>query len=358
MPKVGARARPRAVGVYIFAGGFTLGVRAAGFDVLCHLEDGAFGVETARTNFPTLPIYDRRDQWPVDELSRVDLVYANPPCAPWSTAGIVKGQSREQQTDWRAHPLSRCVGDAFLLLKSLNPTIWCFESVRQAYSRGRTMIDDMAMTAMGMGYSVTDLFTEAKHFGVPQHRKRYFMVAHRVEIEWRPSKQDALPTVDEALRSADERDDMTGGMPKSVTAIVGEIGRGENARAVYDRMIARGDALASSRPAFIYDRMASDRPSYTLLGSCNKIHPHEDRMLSVNESKAICGYPRDFVFVGSMMSRYAQVGKGVCPPVAEWLGTQLRRAIETRRVVAPVRRKITVTADSVSEEVVDAQSGK
>lgn len=81
----------------MFAGGFTLGVREY-FDVLCHLEDGKFGVETAKKNLK-IPIHQDCRSWPLEDLGRVDLVYCNPPCSPWSTAGIVKGQSTADQTN-------------------------------------------------------------------------------------------------------------------------------------------------------------------------------------------------------------------------------------------------------------------
>jgi len=90
MPKVRRRKskpKPKAVGAYIFAGLFTVGV-CEHFDVLCHLEDGPFGVATARKNWPDMPIHTDPATWPTKELRRegVTLIYCNPPCAPWSKA--------------------------------------------------------------------------------------------------------------------------------------------------------------------------------------------------------------------------------------------------------------------------------
>jgi DNA (cytosine-5)-methyltransferase 1 len=339
------------VGAYIFAGGFTVGVRDAGFRVLCHLEDGGFGTETARLNLG-VEVHDDPGSWPVGEIGPVDLVYCNPPCSPWSTAGIVRGLSTEDQTDWRSHPQSHCVATAFSLLRSIGPRVWCFESVRQAYTRGGQMLDEMASEAMSIGYSVTDLFVEAKDFGVPQHRKRYFFVAHKVKIGWRPSGQERDPTVAEFLSRADRTDDRVGKMPGSVAAIASRLSRGENARSCWDRLSSEGAGDLGTRPAFIYDRMASDRPSYTLFGSCNKLHPDEDRLLSVNEMSALCGYPRGYRFVGSTGSRYAQVGKGVCPPVARWLAGEVLSALSRgESVTNPTRSAVTVTSSSSHEGV-------
>ncbi len=342
-------ARPRreliAVGCHVFAGGFTLGVRQAGFRVPCHLEDGRFGAETVRLNMPDVVLHQDPASWPLEELYRPDLVFCNPPCSPWSTAGIVRGQTTEQQTDWRSHPACRYSATAFSLLSDLRPTVWCTESVRQVYSKGGEMLDDMARTAADLGYDVHDLFVEARHHGVPQHRKRYFMVCSRVRIDWRMPVQAEEPTVYAALEDLDGEDDEVGSIPRSVLAVCGLMSQGENARMAWDREVRAGRDPGCPRPAFIYDRMAGDRPSYTLLGSCNKVHPDLDRMLSVNESKALCGFPREYKIVGKTADRYAQVGKGVCPPVARWLASEVRRALES---AVPVRSPSRKTTEVVS----------
>jgi len=328
----------KAVGAYVFAGGFTLGLKQAGFDVTHHLEDGLFGTETAMANFNELSVITDYEKWLNKDFDIVDLVFCNPPCSPWSTAGIVKGQTTMEQTDWRSHPSARCVNRSFSLLAALEPIIWCFESVRQVYSKAGDMLDNMAQSAIELGYKIYDVFVEAKNHGVPQHRKRYFMICSKVDIEWQMPIVDSWPTVYDALNRAGNDDDSCGKTPSSVEAIIKLIGQGENARMVWDREIKNGRLLQSSRPAFIYDRMAGDRPSYTLLGSCNKIHPDEDRMLSVNETKVLCGFPIDFKLVGNSADRYAQLGKGVCPPVARWLGRQLSSAIKKNKKVTILNR--------------------
>lgn len=352
MPAVGFRQDRlvKAVGAYIFAGGFTLGLKKAGFDVTHHLEDGQFGVKTAAANFLKLKIKTEPKRWLDGEKLITDLVFCNPPCSPWSTAGIVRGQTTDQQTDWRSHMHSKCVARSFSLMQSLRPLVWTFESVRQVFSKAGDMLDEMSAEAASMGYKTYDLFVEAKNHGVPQHRKRYFMVCSRVEIDWEMPVVESWPTVYEKLELVNRDDDFCGKTPSSVEAIIQKIGQGENARMVWDRMVKSGEQPQSSRPAFIYDRMAGDRPSYTLLGSCNKMHPDEDRMLSVNETKVLCGFPPEFKLIGSMGDRYAQLGKGVCPPVAEWLGKNLMVAIRRKKTVEDVDRVRVDVLPTLTEE--------
>ena len=54
----------KALGTYIFAGGFTLGV-SKHFDVEAHFESkpGLYK-KTFKANFPDIPVYEGEDDWP------------------------------------------------------------------------------------------------------------------------------------------------------------------------------------------------------------------------------------------------------------------------------------------------------
>jgi site-specific DNA-cytosine methylase/2-polyprenyl-3-methyl-5-hydroxy-6-metoxy-1,4-benzoquinol methylase len=90
MPRVGDKlaptSKPRAIGSYVFAGGFTLGV-SKHFDVACHLEEGPYGVAVTKANFPDMPVHVGFDQWPMEQLAKKQwsLLFGNPPClSPYS----------------------------------------------------------------------------------------------------------------------------------------------------------------------------------------------------------------------------------------------------------------------------------
>ncbi len=101
-PKKKYKLRPTAVGIHIYAGGFTVGVKQAGFDVLCHLEIGKYGVASVKANWPALPVHIGEENWPLKDLAKkeVDLLYSNPPCAIFSVAGTLPSRS--------THILARC----------------------------------------------------------------------------------------------------------------------------------------------------------------------------------------------------------------------------------------------------------
>ena len=339
-----------ALGAYVFAGGFTVGV-AEHFRVLAHLEDGPFGADTARRNFPGLEVVEDRAAWKPERFrGRVDFVYCNPPCSPWSSARVKSsGAGKGAAEDWRTNPKAACVARAFDLLRVVRPAVWCFESVRQVRTKGSAMIDAMVVDAARLGYSATHVLTEASAHGVPQFRKRYFLVLSRVRIDWTPDDAQE-PCLRRALESASRTDDMTAAVPKQIVAIAADMGNGENARKAWERAAASLAGVRSNKPAFLYDRLHESGVSYTMLGTPNKLHPDEDRLLSVNETKALCCFPRNFRLFGNAARRYAELGRGVMPPVGRWLARNVKRAISRGAAATGEETVVTVTRGGVSAE--------
>lgn len=334
--------RPSALGAYIFAGGFTSGVRRH-FDVVAHLENGPFGVATAKRNFSGLAVHEDPASWPIDEVKRgVKFVYCNPPCAPWSSASSGRAAS------WKDDERTSCVADCFGLLKSMADSgleVWCFESVRGAYTKGREMIDEMVAEARQLGFKATFLLSDAQEHGVPQVRKRFFLVLSRVEIDWQPTgKPHMTPcggVFDQGLP-----DVPVSNLGGNIGPIVHLAKQGQKYQDVFNEIHGtaaagyknpgwKGPAIVGAgrkggvkgRPGFLYERLDPKKPCPALTGSATKVHPTLNRFCSVPEYGALGGFPREFEFVGAAGAQYAQVAKGVMPPVAEYLAERVAAAI-------------------------------
>src|SRR5579863_3889682 len=142
----------KAIGCYVYAGHAMLGIRHAGFDVLCHLEgDNKYGVDTAKLNWPTMPVYHGPRSWPLRMLAEagIDLVASQPPCAVWSPLGPVTTRGHDY---WREDPRLEHWFDSFRVLEEIEPRSWFLESVPQAYTRGREVIDQLTRRALDRGY--------------------------------------------------------------------------------------------------------------------------------------------------------------------------------------------------------------
>lgn len=312
------RHKYNAVGAYIYAGGFTLGMRKY-FNILAHLEDGHFGVDTVKANpqvIGSFPIYEDPAHWPLATLRglKCHVCYANPPCAPWSSAGSRKEVNEERTGDHRT---------LTLLMEELDPTIWVWESVTGAYLGKDTRLSEYVTDfAMSLGYSVYHFLHDAKFMGLPQQRRRVFTIASKVRIPFVPPT-DRIVSMGEALSSVDD----PGVVPMigyKFEKYIPLTKQGERLRKVVIEHEGR------PAPGFLIHRGTPEFPSRTMLGGVHIIHPHEDRFLGHKESAAICGYPPDYEFVlGKGSGTYEQqIARAVTPKAGEYLGRTLWHALE------------------------------
>lgn len=326
-----------AVGANIFAGGFTLGV-SKHFNVLGHLEHDEYGVSVSQANFPGLKVFVGVDDWPAKANKPVHFLYANPPCAIWSVASGRGGDN------WKTDPRLQRIRDIFDLVEQYRPRVWAWESVCQAWTRGSPFVNELILAASKQGYSATTLFIDARWLGAPQIRKRFFLVLHRVAIDWELPSFSAPITAGEALRRLPKKvakEAFQAKLTPEHLKLLRSMKAGDKLRDVFDAKVRnpkkgpRGQTLG--RPSFLVHRLLPDAPSYTVIG-CKIIHPTEDRHLSVAENAALCGFPSDYDWSSAGSDGYNQVARGVMPPVGEWLARNVYRAIEKdRRIARPAR---------------------
>lgn len=351
--------RLTALGAYIFAGGFTLGVREH-FDVLGHLEEGPFGAETSRTNLG-IPVWEELDEDAfyarAHEVVRkskrkLDFLYANPPCAPWSVASHGRG------THWQDDPRLGCVKRVYRLL-DLKPQVWAWESVRPAFTKGRELVNGFIEAAAQKGYSATVLLVNSMYHGAAQNRPRFFLVLHRVPLEFQPPKLKVV-TVGEVLKALRFKGKSAYPVPEpreDLLAAVKLMKPGESLRAAWEKIPANRRKAAAhdpargklkGRPSFLDARLSLDGFSRAMTGGPKMYHPTERRFLNGEEVAALCGFPRSYRFLGPV---YQEVARGVMPPVAEYLAGEVANSLKNKRG-KPNRepRVVTVFSDRIEEE--------
>lgn len=339
------RKEPTALGVYIFAGGFSVGVRDH-FKLLGHFEDGPFGADTSRKNLG-IDVWENKAAWPVaDFAGRVDFMYANPPCAPWSS------NSSGRRVPWRHDPRVSCVHATFDLLGKIQPKVWALESVRPMFTKGRELVDSMAARAIDLGYEPTALMVNAAYHGVPQVRKRFFLVLSKVHLEWSTASHAEPITVKQALKQRLPKGPIYQ-MSKEMLDIAHEVGPGESFADLYTRRNARLVSAAKrhgkkvrGRPTWNMKRLDADRPAPVMISAC--VHPREHRHLTPNEQGVLCGFPPDYQFHPSICRASAEVAKGVTPPVGRYLASVVRSGIDARKPVrTPQYRLVEVLPDQI-----------
>lgn len=319
--------RPTALGAYIFAGGQTVGV-SNHFDVLAHLEDGNYGVNTFRRNFPNIPVYTKVDTWPTDEfMGMVDWVYANPPCAVFSAAG----KSHGSFNGWKTDPRLGCYRNCFSLLKTVRPKFLTIESVTNAYKNGKEFLRELEVEAENEGYSVTHVFVNARDCGVPQERRRHFFVAHRGRFDAQRPKRDRRTVKDVLYRIRTSgwhrpiREDLVKYLP--------EIGPNQGFREFWEKdnppekQIVDSRGFVQGRPRMMEARLPWDAAMGAFIGDFY-IHPTKDRNLGVNEARALCCYPSKWKLGCPPPSAFSEFARAVLPPVADWLAQQILASLD------------------------------
>lgn len=342
--------QPTAVGAFIFAGGFTLGVKRAGFEVLAQLENGKFGVATTERNHPGLPVHVDPATWPTAELGArgVDFVYGNPPCAPFSVANASPLKKGMHHDWWKRDARVSCIHQEFSLLETLKPRVWAWESVQPAFTRGRELVDELTHVAGTLGYSASYVFENSAHLGVPQQRRRFFCVFHDVRIDWQypDPKTVKMVTVREAFDALNATGLNTPPVAYKNTykdEFIAQMIPGEGPRETWERLnpeetwVRDSKGKVKGRPGFNSRRLVWDKPSNVHIGGAHLYHPEEHRLTSVKESQVICGYPPSYEFVATSVGDcYTQMARAVMPPVGQWLGENVIRAVRTNdRITQP-----------------------
>lgn len=328
----------KALGCHVYAGGHALGVKRSGrFDTLAHLEEGDFGVATAKKNLG-VEVRVGMDQWRANLFARdgVDWLYTNPPCAAWSSAGTRKGAK---------HDLARHTERVFDLIPQVKPTFFSWECVTNVLTAGKDFALERARFAMKHGYDVHFVVLEVADLGLPSMRKRFFFVASKIGIAFEKPNEKRV-TVREAWASLPK----DRGPGASCSPIEKEllkampVGRYNGSlRNFVDndlRAFAQGHNRFKKKihPAFSQKRLRLDEPSYTVMGGAHLWHPTQARRITVLEQQVLAGYPASYEFLGSIQSRYAQIGKAVTPTAGRWLADQVAGALDAEGEAPSSRR--------------------
>jgi site-specific DNA-cytosine methylase len=181
----------RAVELFAGAGGMSLGLKRAGFDVVAAYDSWQEAVDVYRANLGGFVRQaDLKDIFgiaPAIVAQRPDLIAGGPPCQDFSPAG--------ERVEGERAGLTRAFA---MLVAIVRPGWFLMENVPQA-ATSEAWRDARAML-MKSGYGLTETKLNASFYGVPQARKRLFVVG-------RLGEQDGF--LESALAAARSAEPMT-----------------------------------------------------------------------------------------------------------------------------------------------------
>jgi len=356
-----------AIDLFAGAGGFSVGFRDAGFDILAANDFDPDAAETFVLNHPETAFIPGRvqDIKAADLLGasglhreQLDVLIGGPPCQAFSVYNHQRGMHDERSGLFREYTR---------IVEGLMPRFVVMENVTGITSiEGGRAVEEIHERLHGLGYHVEARTLKAEEFGVPQERRRIFFIGVRDghAVKWpEPTHGSATDLFTRHLRPlvtvADAISDlppllMGGGaeaMPQvgppnseyqralrgnstsvsnHVAPLLADVNRqrmkyipqGGSWRDLPHHLLPAGMRVARrSDHTKRYGRMHPDGQACTILTKCDLhwgayIHPFQDRTISVREAARLQSFPDSFRFVGSRVEQYRQVGNAVPPVLA------------------------------------------
>lgn len=309
----------RAVDLFCGVGGSSWGATQAGVTVVAGFDQWELAGRNHLTNFPTTKFYQGRlEEFDLrtvkKQVGKIDLILASPECTNHSPAKGNRARSEESKDT------------AFQVIRFaelLHPRWIVIENVvgMRSWSRYAEFTKALA----GMGYNVLDQTLNAADFGVPQSRRRLFLLCDREHV---PVATTFPPVPRQNVQSIVNLGDRFGWSPlqtdRRADATLARAARGIDALGpkkpfllVYYGSDHAGGWQALTRPLrtiTTVDRFAVVKPSKT---------GYFMRMLDVSELQAAMGMNGMQVVHGSRRERVKLLGNAVCPPVMQAVVEQL-----------------------------------
>ena len=322
-----------AIDVFAGAGGLSLGLKSAGWDVKAAVEYDETAIETHRQNFAGVE-HLSCDVRSIDfrRFRGIDLVAGGPPCQPFSVSG-----KRLGSVDVRD-----MVPEFVRAVRQSNPRAFLMENVAGlAGSKFQEYLLEQVTALHILGYTVFSRVLCAADYGVAQNRRRLFLVGIRADqggegfVFPEPSHGVGLKphvTVREALQNAPVD------VPNKAKVVfcknpvlrrspfAGMMFNGKG-RPLNDQGLGHTvPASAGGNRTHIVDSegLVQEYHAHLMAGKLPRTGElHGVRRLTVRESARLQSFPDDFVFSGRQSSRYSQVGNAVPPKLAECVSRQV-----------------------------------
>jgi DNA (cytosine-5)-methyltransferase 1 len=383
--------RPIAIDLFAGVGGLSLGFEQAGFDVVAAVEIDPIHAAVHKVNFPRCSVICRDVRSLTgDEIRKVaglrhqtvDAVIGGPPCQGFSLIG-------HRVLD---DPRNGLVFHFLRLVAELKPRIFVMENVPGMATASHTgLLSELIDRFRDLGYRVRLPYQilNAANFGVPQDRRRLFLVGARrgtslpnypqaltapppddrtgnpyrhlcTPLPSCPTSREAikdLPDIErfESLLDTDELRHRLNGGSNYALMLRGEISDPTDYSHTrkHDPAILTG-CLRARHTALSRKRFASTCPGSTepvsrffripYDGICNTlragtatdrgafsaprpIHPIYARCISVREAARLHSYPDWFRFHRTIWHGFRQIGNSVPPRLARAVGTAVLKAL-------------------------------
>lgn len=321
------------VSLFAGCGGFELGFKKAGFNIVWANEFDKAIHDTYRFNHPST-ILNTADIRTLtgNDIPDCDGIIGGPPCQAWSEGG--KGLGIEE-------PRGQLFLEFIRIVKDKKPKFFVIENVKGILDeKHKESLNGFIMTLRNAGYNVTFELLNAADYKIPQDRFRVFFIGIRNDLPNKFEFPNALNTGPITLRQAIS--DIT----ETPRFYANELVKGEHPyrmnhdtyTGAYDaKYMARNRVRNWNEPSFTIQAQARNIPQHPQAPKMKYIsssqrafamgYEHLYRRLSVRECARIQTFPDNFRFLyKNVKDGYKMVGNAVPPRLAWYIAIQIKRA--------------------------------
>lgn len=360
----------KVVSLFSGCGGLDLGFKEEGFDIVWANDFSPESCKTYQSNINNNIICKDILEIDIKSIPKADIVIGGPPCQGFS--GIGKRNPLD--------PRSKLVWQYLKIIEHLRPKVFLVENVcgikSAKFNNGKSVLDTLVNSLKKFKYNVGVFTLNAADYGVPQRRKRVFILGTKGNLK--NILPEATHSIDNSLlKKWVSVEEATGDLP--TPSLNGEVERDFSINNDFLRIIRKNseqtkviclhmpatvskkemeiircvppggnylsvpDEIATPRilsfkkarqRTTTYGRLLKNMPSYTLTTSFNKIgigcniHYSEDRVLTIREGARLQSFPDSFIFHAKNKSGYySQIGNAVPPLLGSAWAKQIKKII-------------------------------
>ncbi|MFR4986986.1 MAG: DNA cytosine methyltransferase [Lachnospirales bacterium] len=329
----------KSIELFAGAGGLALGLEMAGFEHIGLIEIDKSASKTLKINRPEwnvlcedIEIVSHRDLEEEFGIKKyeLDLLSGGAPCQSFSYAGKRLGLEDIRGTMFYHYAT---------FLSKLQPKMFLFENVKGllTHDKGKTFktIFDIFIE---QGYKVTYSVLNALDYGVAQKRERLIVIGirndltNKVNFEF-PKKYEKKLVLRDILKNVPESECARYSKEKEeIFKLVPPGGYWKDIDPEIAQKYMKSCWFMGGGRTGILRRLSLDEPSLTVLTSpqmkqTERCHPIEVRPFSIRENARIQSFPDEWEFVGTISSKYKQIGNAVPCNLAKEIGIKIKEAL-------------------------------
>ena len=350
------------IDIFSGCGGLTLGFNDAGFKDLIAVDNDSASLETFKYNFPNtvtlnLDLFQNKSISQITKKAKsltdnsIDVIVGGPPCQGFSLTGPRNFND----------PRNRLYLSFIDLVIALRPSAFLIENVpgvKNLY--GGRIYREIEKRFIELGYNISSDILNSADYGVPQIRKRLFIIGLKKEIgiyEFpdRTHSPKKYLSCKDAIHDLPKRD------PRKDVGSHESTYNGPPATAYQKKMRGNSKVLwnhvATVHKNFVIETIAqvpdggnwrdlppgvgesrrfneawtrynSKLPSRTIdTGHRNHFHYLYNRVPTIRENARLQSFPDSFRFMGNKSQQNRQVGNAVPPLLAYNLAKQLKKLL-------------------------------